>query len=336
MALLLARKLIVVTGKGGAGKSTIAAALGLLGARRGLRTMVATIDGQGLLPALYGHPRSGGSAELGKEKPEGMARPEPGEEVLLAENLSALCIDPDAALFDWLRRAGGRIPARALARSTSFQYFAAAAPGAKELTCMIEAGELVKRYDLTILDAPATGHALAMLASPDTFTTVVRSGPLSAHARDVRKLLADERRTGYVAVAHASELAVSETLELEQGLRLGVERDLEAVIVNGVLPRRFTREELERIAALSDPQVAERAGLDPALARAAARAAGSAGERARHQQSQLARLRRLRFGGGKGASVVTVPFLFAPVLDIAAVHEIANRLDGALRQLRPS
>jgi anion-transporting ArsA/GET3 family ATPase len=348
MASLLERKLIVITGKGGTGKSTIAAALGLIAAGRGLRTIVAEVDGQGLLPALYGYggemvgdggeddsPSGGKSDEnrdrddsqSGGESDEEEARPEPGRHVVLAENLSAVSIDPDAALFDWLRRAGGRIPARVLSRSTSFQYLAAAAPGAKELTCMIEAGELAERYDLVILDAPATGHALAMLDSPSTFTAIVRSGPLAGHARDVRELLADERRTAYVAVAHASELAVSETLELEEGLRLRLDRDLDAVVVNGVLPRRFTREELARIAPLGEEVVAERLGVEPALARSAARAARSIGERARLQQSQLARLRHQRFAHGAPPEVITVPLAFVARVDLAEVRRLATALE---------
>lgn len=354
MASLLERKLIVITGKGGTGKSTIAAALGLIAAGRGLRTIVAEVDGQGLLPALYGYGADGArgededdstsGGENGKDRDrvrhrygdgsmseakneERDTRPEPGQEVVLAENLSAVSIDPDAALFDWLRRAGGRIPARVLSRSTSFQYLAAVAPGAKELTCMIEAGELVERYDLVILDAPATGHALAMLDSPSTFTAIVRSGPLAGHARDVRELLADERRTAYVAVAHASELAVSETLELEEGLRLRLDRDLDAVVVNGVLPRRFTRQELARIAPLGEEGVAERLEIEPALAQSAARAARSIAERARAQQSQLARLRRQRFAHGAPPEVMTVPLALVARVDLAAVRRLATGLE---------
>jgi anion-transporting ArsA/GET3 family ATPase len=345
MASLLERKLIVITGKGGTGKSTIAAALGLIAAGRGLRTIVAEVDGQGLLPALYGYgdggedgdgdrnrdgAKDGDGSTFGGVSDKQDARPGAGQDVVLAENLSAVSIDPDAALFDWLRRAGGRIPARVLSRSTSFQYLAAAAPGAKELTCMIEACELAGRYDLVILDAPATGHALAMLDSPSTFTAIVRSGPLAGHARDVRELLADERRTAYVAVAHASELAVSETLELEEGLRLRLDRDLEAVVVNGVFPRRFTREELARIAPLGEGSVAERLGVEPALAQSAARAARSIAERARAQQSQLARLRRQRFAHGAPPEVITVGLAFVAQIDLAAVRGIAAGLERKL------
>lgn len=326
MAPLLERKLIVVTGKGGAGKSTIAAALGLAAAGRGLRTIVAEIEGQGLLAALYGHGENEERPPSPGENSGEEARLAPGHECVLDENLSAVSIDADAALIDWLRRAGGRIPARVLSRSTSFQYLAAAAPGAKELTCMIEARELTKRYDLTILDAPATGHALAMLDSPRTFTAIVRSGPLTDHARRVRELLADERRTAYVAVAHASELAVSETLELEEGLRRRLDRELDAVVVNGALPRRFTREELTRIVPLDDADLAERAGIEPALAQSAVRAARSVSERAWRQQSQLARLRRQRFAHGAAPEVITAPLVFAARIDLAVIRKLAAGL----------
>ena len=257
MASMLERKLIVVTGKGGAGKTTVACALGLLGARRGLRTIVVEFGDLHRLPGLFGHSDA----------------PKSGVEVELEDGLWSISIDPDKALIEWLRTLGGRISVRMLAASSTFHYFAAAAPGAKELVSMVKVRELCEgagadertrsadgrtrgdarhedaRYDLVVLDAPATGHALAMLRSPETFAAIVRVGPLAEQAQGVRELLEDAQRSAYVAVTHAAEMAVSETLELEQGLRRHLDRDLDAVVVNGTLPRRFTREELERIAA---------------------------------------------------------------------------------------
>jgi anion-transporting ArsA/GET3 family ATPase len=340
MTSLLERKLIVVTGKGGAGKTTMACALGLLAARGGLRTVVAELGDQQRLPALFDH---AGTSE-------------PGEEVELEHDLWSTSIDPDRALIEWLRTVGGRISMRMLAASSTFHYFAAAAPGAKELVCMIKARELCERqptredqgvYDLLILDAPATGHALAMLSSPQTFGAIVRAGPLAEQTGRVRELLGDPERSGYVAVAHATEMAVTETLELEEGLRLSLDRDLDAVVVNGTVPRRFTREELGRIARLDEnsadtathdahraagkpPGDGDRGASDLSVVHSAARAARTVHERARLQQSQIARLRRQRFAEGLPPKVLTVPLLFTPDLDLAAVREIATRLDRKL------
>jgi anion-transporting ArsA/GET3 family ATPase len=319
MASLLERKLIVVTGKGGAGKSTIAGALGLLGARRGLRTLVVEVGEQSHLAALYGNAGRGrdGAATVGET-------PRPVAEIELEPGLWSLSLDPDTALIEWMRDLGGRLPARVLASSNSFRYFAAAAPGAEELVSLVKLHDLSAAgsgsYDLVVLDAPATGHALAMLASPGTFTAIVRGGPLARRAGEVREMLTDASFSAYVAVARATEMAVSETLDLERGLREQTGRDLDVVVLNGTLARRFSAAELERIDA-----VAGRADATTAVARAARAAA----ERARAQRRQLVRLR----SGGAGRGVVSVPFAFTPRLDRDTLATIAAGLE---RQLIPS
>lgn len=320
MASLLERKLIVVTGKGGAGKSTIAAALGLLGARRGLRTIVVEVGEQSHLAALYGR---GGAAA--RERDPGI--PVPGTEVELEPGLWSLTLDLDAALVEWMRQLGGRLPARVLASSSSFRYFAAAAPGAEELVSLVKLHDLSAggggRYELVVLDAPATGHALAMLASPSTFAAIVRGGPLARRTGEVREMLTDASFSAYVAVARATEMAVSETIELDRGLHERIGRGLDAVVVNGTIARRFSAAELARIdasAARSD------------VAAAVARAARSAAESARSERRQLARLRRLRFADG-APGVASVPFAFASRVDRDALAKIAARLE---RQSIPS
>jgi anion-transporting ArsA/GET3 family ATPase len=159
MASLLDRKLLVLTGKGGVGKTTVSAALGLIAADRGLRTIVVEMGEQRRL------------AELFDAVPA-----EAGAQTELRENLWSVSIDPDRALLEWLQSLGGRVSGRVLASSGTFQYFAAAAPGAKELISMVTIWKLTEGdrrparprgrgggYDLVILDAQATGHALGML-----------------------------------------------------------------------------------------------------------------------------------------------------------------------------
>src|ERR1700693_2501231 len=174
MASALQRELLVVTGKGGVGKSTLASALGLLASERGRRTIVVEVGEQARLPALFG-----------------VAAPAPGVETELQDGLSSLTIDPDLALMEWLQALGGRISGRVLASSSTFQYFAAAAPGAKELISMVKIWELTqgrrwrgrgRGYDLVVLDAPATGHALGLLGSPGTFGRIARVGPIASQA----------------------------------------------------------------------------------------------------------------------------------------------------------
>jgi anion-transporting ArsA/GET3 family ATPase len=300
MTPLLAHKLLVVTGKGGAGKTTIASAIGLLAVSRGLRAIVVEVGEQDRLGELFG-----------------LAHTRAGMERTLEENLWSITIDPDRALLEWLQLLGGRFSGRILATSTTFQYFAAAAPGARELVSMVKVWELVHgsrrsaAYDLVVLDAPASGHALGLLQSPATFGAIARVGSVARQCERVRELLADPARSAYVAVAQPAEMAVTETLELAADLRRTVARELATVVVNGVLPRRFSAVELERLTR------AARAG-NPADA--AARAARAVHERARTQRKQLARLRRQRL------ELLTVPFQFRAELDLAAIRVIARQL----------
>jgi anion-transporting ArsA/GET3 family ATPase len=320
MQSLLQRKLIVVAGKGGVGKTTITAAIGVLAARSGRRAILVEVGDQTRLPALWQVPPS----------PAGTPTP-------LQERLASISIDPDRALLEWLQSLGGRVSGRVLASSGTFQYFAAAAPGAKELVSMVKVWQLTRdgqrrrpRNELVVIDAPATGHALGMLRSPQTFGAIARIGPIASQTRQVQELLADPERTAYLAVSLASEMAVTETLELRDGLREHLGRDLDAVIANGLYPRRFSAAELQAISSLADASgvALEHATPDQVqaatLVRAAAHAAEAVHERARVQRNQLARLRR------HDLHPVSVPHLFRGRMDLAAIESIADRLERRL------
>lgn len=330
----------MVTGKGGVGKTTISAALGLLGARRGLRTIVVEVGDHGRMPDLF----------------EATERA-PGTEARLREDLYAMTIDPDRVLLEWVQELGGRVPGRILAGSGTFQYFAAAAPGAKELFAMVKIWELsqdkrwqrrAKGYDLVVLDAPATGHALGMLHSPSTFGAIARVGPVAGQAERVGAMLRDPARSAYVGVAIATDMAVTETIELQDRLQEQIGRDLDAVIVNSLLPRRFSTEELQRIEALDGAVPA--AGRQKAargrpgagrsargeharrtsaaeLREAAVQAARAVHERSRFQHNQIARLRR------RGFEVTPVPFVWRPRVDLEALEGIADLLERRLEGL---
>jgi anion-transporting ArsA/GET3 family ATPase len=219
-----------------------------------------------------------------------------------------------------------------LASSNTFQYFAAAAPGAKELISMVKIWELTRGnrwrgrergrrrgYDLVVLDAPATGHALGMLGSPSTFGRIARVGPIASQAERLRALLEDPARSSYFAVAQATEMAISETLELQERLRERLGRELDAVVVNGVLPQRFSNGELRALAPLRDNSGGP-ATTASTVRRSALLAARAVSERARFQRNQLARLRRRSF------AVIAVPFQFTAELDLASVQRIAAHL----------
>jgi hypothetical protein len=184
-------------------------------------------------------------------------------EVQLEEGLWAISIDPRLALEEWL---GGQLHnhtlVRTLTRSNAFQYFVAAAPGAKELITIGKIWELAQlerwnradpTYDLVIVDAPASGHGIGMLHTPQTFGEIARVGPVKRQATKIRAMLSDPARTAYVAVTLGEEMPVNETIELDDRLQDVVGLGLDVVVVNALYPERFTKDEAERLRPRREP-----------------------------------------------------------------------------------
>jgi anion-transporting ArsA/GET3 family ATPase len=304
---LLQRDAVFVTGKGGVGRTTVCAALALVAASRGRRTIVCEVGDQHRLPGLFGY--AGGH----------------GREVALAPNLWATTVDPQVALREYL---SSQIPgplARVLADSRMFRYIYAAAPGARELVTLGGIWDLgegkVRRenppYDLVIVDAPATGHAVAMLRTPRVLADIARVGPLHKRSETLWRHWTDPGASAIVAVSLAAEMPVNETLDLERRVHDQLGREVDLVVANGLYPRRFSAADVEALAALDG-----RVGV---AGRAAASAARSQAARVKVQQAQLRRLRK-----DASAPVVTLPYLFEPELDVDDVERLAGELEREL------
>jgi anion-transporting ArsA/GET3 family ATPase len=286
----------VVTGKGGVGKTTVAAALGLVAARRGQRTIVAEVAR-----------RDDVSRALGGE---GIQEEE------LAPGLHHLSIDPEHAMELYLTDQLPSALAELLSSSRTFTYLAAATPGMRELLTVGKVWELAQEdrrapgarpYDLVVLNVPATGHGVAILSAPRTFARTARVGRIARQGRTIDAMVTDPARTGVIAVARPEEMPVTETLSLQDALRDEVGLDVGLVVANAVLPQRFS--------------TAEAVALDAAPDGPEVRAARHAGARARAQRTQLRRLRR-----GARAPVATLPFVF----DGDPMAQLARELERAL------
>jgi anion-transporting ArsA/GET3 family ATPase len=310
-ASLLDKSLVYVTGKGGVGKTTVAAAIGLASAARGRRTIVCEVAHQDRVSRAFA--RQGVREET---------------EIELEQGLWAITIDPEAALREWLSGQLGGPTVRLLAHSHAFQYFVAAAPGAKELVTIGKVWELAqttrwdrhnpRTYDTVIVDAPASGHGLAMLTTPRTFGEIARVGPIRRQAFKIRDMLADPARTGYVAVSLPEEMPVNETLELEDRLQGAVGTGLDAIVVNAVYPERFSKADAERM------RTAAENGHRPEAV-GALRAALTEYERARSQRTHLRRLRR-----EASTPVLTLPFLFEPHVGLDEWRRLGRELERKL------
>jgi anion-transporting ArsA/GET3 family ATPase len=171
-----------------------------------------------------------------------------------------------------------------------------------------------RTYDQVIVDAPASGHGLAMLTAPSTFGEIARVGPIRRQAFKIRDMLADPRRTGYVAVALPEEMPVNETLELGDRLQSAIGMGLDAIVVNGVYPARFSGKEASALRAAAEN------GLEPE-ALAAVGAALAEYERSRTQRSHVRRLKR-----EAGTPVHTLPFLFDAEVGLEEYGTLAAKL----------
>jgi anion-transporting ArsA/GET3 family ATPase len=304
MPSLFDKRLVVVTGKGGVGRTTVSAALGLVAARAGRRTVICEVAEQERLAALFGVDASS------------------HEERELIPGLHAVSVDPDRAKEEWLRyQLKSSTLAGVLGASSVFRYLSAAAPGLSELVTIGKIWDLAQLerrtegsvFDLAIVDAPATGHGVAMLRAPSTYASVARVGPIRRQALLIDEFLRDAQSTGVVAVALPEEMPVNETLELEERLAADMDMAIDAAVVNGLYPQRFSAAEAERLeAAREDGGGAVEAAL-------------AEHERVRGQRSQLRRLRR-----GLDAPVATLPFLFEPELALPQLEELGRRLERAL------
>jgi anion-transporting ArsA/GET3 family ATPase len=299
MRELLDRRLVVVTGKGGVGKTTVAAALGLKAAAEGKRVIVCEVAEQERLAQLFG------------EKADGYRERE------LEAGLFGISIDPERAKKEWLEyqlRSGTL--AGLLGGSRIFQYLTAAAPGLTELVTIGKVWELAQLerkarggapYDLVIVDAPATGHGIALLRAPQTFSEVARVGPIHRQAGIIHGFLSDPESTGILTVALPEEMPVNETLDLGERLKDEMGIGIDRIVVNQVLPERFTAADAERLEAVDG---------SPAI-----RAALTEHRRVRVQRSQLRRLRR-----AAEAPVSTLPFLFTADFGREQLDTLAGKL----------
>ena len=283
----------------------MAVALGLRAASEGKRTIVCEVSSQENASRMFDH------AEVGFH------------EVEMEENLWSISIDPDESMREYvLLQLKVRAMRDMLFRSRIFSYLAAATPGLKELVTIGKIWELAqldrkvkqgRKYDLVIVDAPATGHGIGFLQTPRTFAAIARVGPIHSQAQQLDRLITDREHTGVAIVALPEEMPVNESAALEKELRDEVGVAVDRVYLNGLYPERFSTAECEQLSELAEGE--------NGAARAAARAAVSEHQRARSQRAQLARLRRR-----VEAPVKTLPFLFEPDLGPEAARRLSRRL----------
>jgi anion-transporting ArsA/GET3 family ATPase len=300
------QRLVVVTGKGGVGKSAVTAALARAARAAGRRVLAVEV-GRGRLGLLLGVGRTGLDPRS------------------VSPGLAVATVEPEEALGDFVHGVLRlRMLSRRLLESTSFQVLAAAAPGLPEflvlqkLQSWLDARRLGRRvHDLVIVDAPASGHSLPLLAAPRTLGALARLGPVAQTLRAIGATLADPAITLVCLVSTPEELAVRETVELHRELVRSLGLPVGPAIMNAVPPRQFGRADEAAIARLAASGEAH-----PWLV-----AARFLVERRRDAAVQVQALRR-----ALGAAPVRLPFLFAGPEADGGIDTLARELGLATRR----
>lgn len=221
------RSFLVVTGKGGVGKSTVSAALAQTLTQAGRSVLIIEIDPRENIHQLFQVPPSGGDV------------------VDQGGNLYLQNLKPRQALDLLVRdQMGDGFVYNRIVKSSGYHHTAEGAPGLKELAILDYADRRTRErgddglgpFDTVILDAPATGHGVTLLAAPMLVTEVLQQGPVGRKARDLADFVADARRLGIVVVALAEEMPVQESLELRRTMDERLGRQPELLVVNALYP----------------------------------------------------------------------------------------------------
>ena len=272
-----ASRVVIVAGKGGVGKTMVAATLARAAAQRGITTLVVEVEGKSGLPTLFGQ------GPLGYDE----TTLSPGGGPNGTADVRARALTPDDALLDYLADHGLNRISRRLVTSGALDMVSTAAPGIRDILILgkVKQIEQTRQHGLIVLDAPAAGHAISFLRSASGLVDAVSVGPIHTQATDVLNMLTDPARCQVMLVTLAEETPVNELVQTAYQLEEEVGINLGPIVVNGLYPP------VEGID--TDPlEAARRAGVDLTAEQAGAlrAAADFRAARTELQHHQLERL----------------------------------------------
>jgi len=300
---LLDKRFLVVIGKGGVGKSTLSAALALAAVRAGKRVLVAEVNTRERISALLERRPVG--SEIGR----------------LEENLDAVDVEPRAAMREYaLMILKFRAIYNAVFENRMVRYFLRAVPSLSQLVTL---GKILyhvnerlpdgrPKWDLVIMDAPATGHGTLLLRLPQVLVASMPPGPMATEARKMHETLIDPLTTAVALVTLPETMPVNEAIELNRELRDVLGMAPAALFLNGYVEARFSAEERERLRA-APPHLA-------AMALAAVE---------RELRAEMSERFARKLAVDTELSPVIVPFLFTRRFGRAEVERVSRIAEGA-------
>jgi anion-transporting ArsA/GET3 family ATPase len=323
-----APRILIVSGKGGVGKTTVTAALGLAAARQGRKVCVAEVDRKGTLARLFGGAHAG------------------YEPVELTAGVWGVNIIPEEALAEYLDVQYHMKRISRLFTSTQFvDYITTAAPGLKDILVLgkiwyLEKGRssgIKHDFDTIVVDAPAAGHMLTFLSAPLGLSDAVRVGPIKRQADWLLEMLQDPKRTRVHLVTLPEEMPVAETLETAQSLHSRIGTTSGPVFANAVYDKLFTNDELRIVETLIEAghlediyRLTAEVGLrlDAEDVNAMLAYARFLSSRRTIQTHHLRKLRR-----GVPDPVIELPFLFSAGLELPDIENLTDRIEEAVEAL---
>jgi anion-transporting ArsA/GET3 family ATPase len=280
---ILARRVLIVLGKGGVGKSTLSAAIAKLATLSGARALIMECDARAPLAATFGVAPSFVPAQV-------------------ADNLALMTLDGRAALEEYLRLVvPGRMLLKAVFASRLYQFFVQAAPGLRELMMLgkiyYEAGLDGAARRLIVVDAPASGQAISLLKMPTAALSTFGDSIVGKEARNISRMMRDRRNCAIVQVTTADSLSISETIETHAQMS-SIHLAPAAVLFNRMPPSEFDagdiaaltnrsgphlrRKDLEHLAELAKSELSRAAQARKAIARIRTETDGPVFEIAEH------------------------------------------------------
>jgi hypothetical protein len=199
---ILARRVLIVLGKGGVGKSTLSAAIARLATMSGTRALVMECDARAPLAAIFGVASSFVPVEV-------------------APSLALMTLDGRAALEEYLRLVvpGGML-LKAVFASRLYQFFVQTAPGLRELMMLGKiyyeaerAGAKPAPRNIIVVDAPASGQAMSLLKMPTAARSTFGESVVGKEARNISRMMRDRRNCAIIQVTTADGLSISETIK---------------------------------------------------------------------------------------------------------------------------
>lgn len=220
-----ASHVMLVVGKGGVGRTTISAAVAKLAADQDLRVLLVDVEGRGDVGQCFGDTTPLSYSE------RRLYNSQKGRRI---GEVWARTITPDDALVEWLEDHGLRAVARRLASTGAVDIVATGVPGIRDLLVLgkIKNIERKNTFDVIVVDAAASGHAVSFLASAYGLQQVTSVGPIRSQANDVVDFLADRRRARVLLVTIPEETPVQETLDTITALQARTSVHIAGLIVN--------------------------------------------------------------------------------------------------------